>query len=235
MSRPTKLHFSIPSLDASITATLHWEEAPRTCAAVLAALPFTSKAFHGRNSGDEAVCLLPECVEGVPQDASEGGTESHSKNMVLFGTEAAGSCYGGAAAGTSVSEVAWIYGPAAQAQYWVSEHGPPHTEPPFRFQKATLNHFATFEEVSPPPPAGCGQKRGGSPTPPRPAWTTRERGNNTLLLRSRRSPFFRARPPPLLFPSARLASLAQATDKNFYKASGALQRRGEQDIRIWAE
>ena len=60
---------------------------------------------------------------------------------MLFGFEPAGFCYGGAGS-EDASEIAWIYGEAASAQYWVSEHGPPHDKPPFRRQIATLNHFA---------------------------------------------------------------------------------------------
>jgi hypothetical protein len=39
-------------------------------------------------------------------------------------------------------QIAWIYGEAAQACFWVSEDGPPHDKPPYRRQEATLNHFA---------------------------------------------------------------------------------------------
>ena len=51
---------------------------------------------------------------------------------------------GGAGAGDA-SEIAWIYGPAAQACYWLSEKGPPHDEGPFYRQAANLNVFARIE------------------------------------------------------------------------------------------
>ena len=35
-------------------------------------------------------------------------------------------------------------GPACQANFWVSEHGPPHDKPPYRRQPAMLNVFARF-------------------------------------------------------------------------------------------
>ena len=53
-------------------------------------------------------------------------------------------CSGGA--GTDdASEIAWIYGPAAQACYWLSEKGPPHDVGPFYRQAANLNVFAKIE------------------------------------------------------------------------------------------
>jgi hypothetical protein len=72
--------------------------------------------------------------------AAETPWQEHKLGAVLFGFEPAGFCYGGAGS-DDASEIAWIYGEAANAQYWVSEHGPPHDKPPFRRQTATLNHF----------------------------------------------------------------------------------------------
>ena len=65
--------------------------------------------------------------------------------MTTHRIRAQGFCVGGAGS-EDASEIAWIYGPAAQACYWVSEHGPPHDRPPYRRQAATLNHFAQITE-----------------------------------------------------------------------------------------
>ena len=121
-----KLKFAIPELNATATATLRWEEAPRTCSAIIELLPFSSKAFHGRNSGDEALLLTPTVIEDVPQNETEGATTNHIKGGIYFGLERGGESYGGALPGENCSEICWFYGHAGQAQYWVSAHGPQH-------------------------------------------------------------------------------------------------------------
>ena len=103
-------------------------------------------ATDGRNSGAEALLVTPSLISHLPQDESENATTEHKLGDVLFGYEPAGFCHGGAAASASASEIAWIYGEAAQACYWVSEKGPPHTEGPYRRQAATLNVFARIVE-----------------------------------------------------------------------------------------
>jgi len=89
--------------------------------------------------------VTPSLISHLPQDASENATMEHKLGDVLFGYEPAGFCHGGAAS-ASASEIAWIYGEAAQACYWVSEKGPPHTEGPYRRQAAMLNVFARIVE-----------------------------------------------------------------------------------------
>jgi hypothetical protein len=126
---------------ATATAELLWEQAPKTCAAICSQLPIETTTFHGKNSGAEALLVTPACISDVPQDASESGTTTHAFGNVLFGFEPEGFCVGGAGS-TDCSEIAWIYGEAAQACFWVSEDGPPHDKPPYRLQAATLNHFA---------------------------------------------------------------------------------------------
>lgn len=149
-TKPTKLHLKITGSDGSTgtaVAKLLWDKAPQTCKAIADILPFESTTFHGRNSGDEALTCTPKEISHVPQDATENATTTHHMGGVFFGYEPAGFCYGGADA-NGASEIAWVYGPAAQAQYWVSVNGPPHTADrgPFKLQHATLNHFAEFEE-----------------------------------------------------------------------------------------
>lgn len=144
-ARVRRLLFSITGRDGAVvgtaTAELRWDQAPRTCAAIVAQLPMQTTCFHGKNSGAEALLVTPTCVKDVPQDASEAGTQTHEMGNVLFGFEPSGFCVGGAGS-DDCSEIAWFYGPAGQANFWVSEHGPPHDRPPYRRQAATLNHFA---------------------------------------------------------------------------------------------
>ena len=142
--RPRYLRFRLGD-SATATAELLWEAAPRTCAAIVAQLPIDTHAWHGRNSGSEALLLTPKVITDVPQDSTEGATTEHRLGDVLFGFERAGSCHGGAGA-EDVSEIAWIYGHAAQACFWLSEHGPPHDKPPFRRVAASINAFARITE-----------------------------------------------------------------------------------------
>ena len=146
-SRPSHIHFKIGSgaTTGTAKALLNWDSAPQTCAAIVAACPFTSLSQHGRNSGDEALLITPSVISHIPQDSTENATQTHAMHDVLFGFEPTGFCKGGAG-DVDVSEIAWIYGEAAQAMYWVSEHGPPHDKPPFRQQVATLNKFARIVE-----------------------------------------------------------------------------------------
>ena len=143
-AKPSTLHFSIEGV-ASAKATLLWGKAPKTCEAIVAQLPFETTTFHGKNSGAEALLVTPKCISHLPQDESESATQTHEFGNVLFGFEPSGFCVGGAGS-DDCSEIAWIYGPAAQACFWVSVDGPPHDKPPYRRQPATLNHFAQIVE-----------------------------------------------------------------------------------------
>ena len=142
--KPTCLLFSIPSTNATARGRLLWDKAPKTCAAVCAQLPIESTTFHGRNSGDEALLCTPKVISTVPQDESENASTEHRKDFLYFGYEPPGFCYGGVEGGGS--EIVWIYGDAAQATYWVSEHGPPHDKPPYTRKAALLNCFGSAEE-----------------------------------------------------------------------------------------
>jgi hypothetical protein len=89
--------------------------------------------------------MTPNPILGIPQDESENVSTDHKMGNLYFGLEEAGKCYGGCSPGTSASEIAWFYGPAGLAQYWVSESGPPHDKPPFVRETAKLNEFAKIE------------------------------------------------------------------------------------------
>eukprot|EP00949_MAST-11_sp_MAST-11-sp1_P002625 g2625.t1 len=139
--RPSRIRFDIDDGAATATAILLWEKAPKTCQAICDALPIISHCIHGRNSGAEALLVTPSVIDWVQQGPEENGTENHCEGDVLFGFEAAGSCHGGAKNNADVSEIAWIYGPAAQATYWL-----PNGSGGFRRQAVTLNRFARIEE-----------------------------------------------------------------------------------------
>ena len=86
--------------------------------------------------------VTPICISDIPQDRTENGKRVHKLGNVLFGFEPRGFCVGGAGP-HDCSEIAWIYGMAAQACYWVSKKGGTlHGKPPYRRQPATLNQFA---------------------------------------------------------------------------------------------
>ena len=139
--RPQFLEFSLNG--ATARAELLWDKAPKTCEAIVAQLPIESFAVHGKNSGAEALLLTPSVIKDLPQDGSENATTDHQLLDVMFGFEPAGSCAMGAGS-SDASEIAWIYHPAAQACFWVSEHGYPHDKPPFKRVAANLNVFARF-------------------------------------------------------------------------------------------
>ena len=177
--RFSHLCFRIDAADGTVAtarAELLWDKAPRTCDAISSSLPIETYAWHGRNSGDEALLCTPNLISHLPQDASENATTEHTLGDVMFGFEPAGFCYGGAGS-EDASEIAWICeypvhalaghparpnraheptgaraplcladGNAAQACYWVSEKGPPHTEGPYRRVAATLNVFGRIVE-----------------------------------------------------------------------------------------
>ena len=145
--RPSTLTFHLSPSGATATAQLLWDKAPKTCAAIVAQLPIRTMCWHGRNSGAEALLITPALINDLPQDKTENATTTHAMGDVLFGFEAAGSCHGGAGS-EDASEIAWIYGPAAQACYWLSEKGPPHEVGPFKRVPAELNVFAKITTES---------------------------------------------------------------------------------------
>lgn len=135
---PTAVKISLPRYSASATYGLLWERAPKTCAAICAALPMNTTAFHGRNSGDEALLVTPSVLLGVPQDESENATKEHTMNHLYFGLEEAGKSYGGCAPGSSASEICWFYGPAGLAQVRVRNVHVPVPTPRLLCELASL-------------------------------------------------------------------------------------------------
>ena len=81
-ARPSAIRIEMVQSGATATATLlwdqvslppfstglnQWSQAPGTCAAIVASLPFSTVCWHGRNSGAEALCLTPTVISDLPQ------------------------------------------------------------------------------------------------------------------------------------------------------------------------
>ena len=141
-NKPNILILSIPETNATAEIELLWHLAPKTCEAIVKNLPMESICVHGRNSGDEALMPLPILLKGIPQDTSENSITEYKKGYVVFGYEAVGSGYGGIDNSQDACEIAWMYGDAVEASYWVSVHGPPHDKPPYVRKVAETNLFA---------------------------------------------------------------------------------------------
>ena len=140
--KPEILVLTIPETNATAEIELLWDVAPKTCEAIVKQLPLESICVHGRNSGDEALMPLPVLLKGIPQDSTENSTTEYKKGYVVFGYEAVGSGYGGIDNSQDACEIAWMYGDAVEASYWVSVHGPPHDKPPYVRKVAETNLFA---------------------------------------------------------------------------------------------
>merc|ERR1712166_894841 len=89
-ARPSAIRIEMVQSGATATATLLWDQAPKTCAAIVASLPFSTVCWHGRNSGAEALCLTPTVISDLPQDESENATTEHAVDDLVFGYEPAG-------------------------------------------------------------------------------------------------------------------------------------------------
>lgn len=127
----------------SCVIKLLWEEAPKTCRAVVDMLNsdgFTRvEALHGRNSGGEALFLTRPCVAL----GDENTTLEYALGDFLFGYEPAGCCEH---AKRDASEVAWIYHAAARPRRWVSRDGDAaNATPPFETTDVPLNLWAKVE------------------------------------------------------------------------------------------
>lgn len=99
---PPRLRFTFLQEGVAATATLLWDEAPRTCRAVTRHLPFEGQARHGIFSGTEIYLLIPPAVVVEQENAT---------SRVLPGDVAYYRLPGGLLHGWSdpVSEVLWFY------------------------------------------------------------------------------------------------------------------------------
>lgn len=66
MSRAAVLE--VPAYGAAVGVRLLWDDAPRTCAAIWAALPIVKPAFHARRSGQELFFLADPFEEPGPEN-----------------------------------------------------------------------------------------------------------------------------------------------------------------------
>ena len=120
---PHSSHIRLDFFDppGHVVVELLWEAAPRTCAALLAAMPDGTEVMscHARHSGAEALFLTPEVIRDV---GDENTTLDYEVGDFLFGYEPKGICQH---ASEDASEVAWIYHGAAFPRRWESNDGDP--------------------------------------------------------------------------------------------------------------
>lgn len=111
MSRPNTIRLSFRDEEASAEARLLWREAPRTCEAIVAALPFSGETHHAIYSGSECVLLLDQVLR-LPK---ENATSKTRRGDVAFTWMAAGSAYG---VDEDFAEVCWFYDIDAEPRMW---------------------------------------------------------------------------------------------------------------------
>jgi len=107
----SRIRIVYPQENASAEARLLWEEAPRTCQAILSMLSFRGICHHGIYSGSECVLLLDQVLRLEPENA----TIHVTRGDVGFAWMAAGSGYGVTA---DFSEICWFYDFDAQPRMW---------------------------------------------------------------------------------------------------------------------
>jgi len=111
MSLPQKMCFSFPQENAHAVAELLWDQAPRTCEAVLSVLPFSGTSHHGIYSGSECVLLLDKVLR-LPK---ENATSKVTKGQIAFTWLAGGSAYG---VEEDFAEICWFYDIDAEPRMW---------------------------------------------------------------------------------------------------------------------
>src|SRR5436309_235688 len=102
MSRLNQLRLSFDGTDAAGTATLLWDAAPRTCAAVMEWLPIRGVVHQAIYSGSESVLRLPRLVKLEKENA----TSAVRRGDLAFTWLAAGSSYG---VKEDFAELCWFY------------------------------------------------------------------------------------------------------------------------------
>jgi hypothetical protein len=141
--RPSHLRFQFDAPADHAIVELLWDDAPRTCAALLGCLPDGAEVMscHARHSGAEALFLTPEILRDV---GDENASLDYALGDVLFGYEPKGICQH---ASEDASEVAWIYGGAAMPRRWVSDDGDPTNQRgPWHTVEVALNKWGRVVE-----------------------------------------------------------------------------------------
>jgi hypothetical protein len=110
-TKPTAIRLSFVEHAVAVEAKLLWAEAPRTCAAVVEALPTRGPAHHAIYSGSECVHVLDQ----VLRLGAENATSEVTKGDVAFTWMAAGSSYG---VDRDFAEICWFYDIDAQPRMW---------------------------------------------------------------------------------------------------------------------
>jgi hypothetical protein len=111
MNRPAAIYLNFADDGAAARAILLWEQAPRTCAEIVARLPVTGEAHHAIYSGSECVLVL----QGPFQLEKEHATSRVTKGQVGYAWLAAGASYG---VENDISEICWFYDIDAQPRMW---------------------------------------------------------------------------------------------------------------------
>jgi hypothetical protein len=141
--RVTHVRFQFTQPDDYAIVELLWEEAPRTCGALVTQFPCEVMSCHARHSGGEALFITPEVVAEV---GDENASLDYAAGDVLFGFEPVGICQHAAEA---CSEVAWIYHGAAMPRRWVSVDGDPTNQRgPWQTVDVPLNKWGRVVEES---------------------------------------------------------------------------------------
>jgi hypothetical protein len=111
MDRPTQMLLTFPEENLTAVAEILWDKAPRTCAGLVEAGPFSGKAHHGIYSGSECVLLLDRVLRLPPENA----TSKVKPGDVGFTWMAAGSGYG---VRQDFAEICWFYDIDAEPRMW---------------------------------------------------------------------------------------------------------------------
>jgi Protein of unknown function (DUF3830) len=106
-SKPQLIRLVLGEEPVAARFRLLWEDAPKTCAAVVGALPFEGEALHGTCSGTMAVFFFDRELEVGPENA----TTCAQVGDLFFTHYPANWRQGHPAA---VSEVYWAYAPYAR-------------------------------------------------------------------------------------------------------------------------
>jgi len=109
--KPDRIRLIFPQEGAAAVAVLDWENAPRTCEAILSVLPFENASHHGIYSGSECVLLLDRVLRPDPENARH----KVARGEVAFAWMAAGSAYG---VNEDFSEICWFYDIDAEPRMW---------------------------------------------------------------------------------------------------------------------
>jgi hypothetical protein len=135
--RPTAIRFSFVEDGAAAEAMLLWDVAPKTCAAVVGALPVRGTAHHAIYSGSECVQLLNEVVRIEPENA----TSEVAKGDVAFTWMAAGSSFG---VDRDFAEICWFYDLDGQPWMW---EGPVEVNVFAKFVSAADDFYAVCRRM----------------------------------------------------------------------------------------